>query len=68
MISGRVPTIVMTFKRVQAAQERAGQTPLNGWLGLVLYIVIVPAFWGYMQSGLNSAWRAAAEGDAEPQA
>jgi hypothetical protein len=49
-------TIVMTFKRVQAAQERAGQTPLNGWLGLVLYLVFSPAFFAYMQSGLNSVW------------
>ena len=49
-------TIVMTFKRVQAAQERAGQTPLNGWLGLVLYLVFSPAYFAYMQSGLNSVW------------
>jgi Domain of unknown function (DUF4234) len=61
-------TTVTTFQRVQAAQRLTGQTPINGWLGLVLYIVIVPAFWGYMQSGLNSAWRAAAERVAEPQA
>ena len=53
-------TTVTTFQRVQAAQRMNGQTPINGWLGLVLYLVIFPAFYGYMQSGLNSAWRAAA--------
>ena len=30
-------TTVTTFKRIQAAQRLAGQSPINGWLGLVLY-------------------------------
>ena len=47
-----------TFQRVQAAQRLTGQTPINGWIGLVLYIVIQPAFYAYMQSGLNTVWRA----------
>jgi Domain of unknown function (DUF4234) len=59
-------TTVTTFQRIQAAQRVTGRTPINGWLGLVLYLVIVPAYWGYMQSGLNSAWRAAAEATSEP--
>jgi hypothetical protein len=54
-------TTVTTFKRVQAAQKHAGQPPINGWLGLVLYVVISPALYAYMQSGLNSVWRAQAE-------
>ena len=49
-----------TFKRVQAAQRLTGQTPINGWLGLVLYLVISPVLYAYMQSGLNSAWKAQA--------
>ena len=53
-------TTVTTFKRVQAAQKLAGQTPINGWLGLVLYVVISPAMYSYMQSGLNSVWKAQA--------
>jgi len=53
-------TTVTTFKRVQAAQRLAGQNPINGWLGLVLYIVIAPAFDAYMQSGLNGVWKAQA--------
>jgi hypothetical protein len=59
-------TTVTTFQRVQAAQRLTGKTSINGWLGLVLYIVIFPAYFGYVQSGLNSAWRAA--GSAEQEA
>ncbi len=49
-------TTITTFKRVQAAQKLAGETPINGWLGLVLYLVFSPAYVAYMQSGLNSVW------------
>ena len=51
-------TLVTTFKRVQAAQRLAGGPPINGWLGLVLYVVISPAYYAYMQSGLNNVWKA----------
>jgi hypothetical protein len=51
-------TTVTTFKRVQAAQRMNGQTPINGWLGLVIVLVISPVLIGYLQSGLNSAWTA----------
>ena len=50
-------TTVTTFRRVQAAQRLAGRQPINGWLGLVLYVVISPAFYAYMQSGLNGVWK-----------
>lgn len=50
-------TTVTTFKRIQKAQQLTGQSPINGWLGLVLYVVISPALYAYMQSGLNSVWR-----------
>ena len=59
-----VPAIwshVTTFKRVQAAQRLAGIEPLNGWIGLILYLVISPAFYAYMQSGLNNVWRTVAQ-------
>jgi hypothetical protein len=52
-------TTVTTFQRVQAAQRLTGVDPINGWIGLILYIVISPVLFGYMQSGLNSVWRAA---------
>jgi hypothetical protein len=60
-------TTVTTFQRVQAAQRLTGQTPINGWLGFVLYIVFSPALYGYMQSGLNSAWRAGSVAEPESQ-
>lgn len=58
-------TVVRTFKRVQFAQKLAGVEQVqNGWIGLVLYIVISPAFFAYMQSGLNEVWKAQAGGAA----
>ena len=60
-------TTVTTFQRVQAAQRLTGQSALNGWLGLVLYVVITPAMWAYMQSGLNGVWRTQAK-EAQPEA
>jgi hypothetical protein len=51
-------TTVTTFQRIQAAQRLAGQMPINGWIGLLLYLVFSPAFYAYMQSGLNSVWKA----------
>ena len=53
-------TTVTTFQRVQAAQRLTGQTQINGWLGVVLYIVISPVLYAYMQSGLNSVWKSQA--------
>jgi low temperature requirement protein LtrA len=50
-------TSVTTFQRVQKAQQIVGQAPLNGWIAVLLYIVISPVFFAYMQSGLNSVWR-----------
>jgi hypothetical protein len=56
-------TTVTTFQRIQKLQRLTGHTtPINGWIGLILYLVIFPALYGYMQSGLNSSWRAVAEG------
>jgi hypothetical protein len=59
-----VPALVSFFngfKRVQAAQRLNGIEPINGWIGLILFIVFYPAFMGYMQSGLNPVWRAQAD-------
>ena len=60
LIVPAVWTTVTTFQRVQAAQRLNGQTQINGWLGVVLYIVISPVLYAYMQSGLNSVWKAQA--------
>jgi hypothetical protein len=53
-------SVINTFERVQKAQRLAGVEVLNGWIGLVLYIVLSPAFFAYVQSGLNDAWKAQA--------
>jgi Domain of unknown function (DUF4234) len=53
-------TTVTTFQRIQIAQRLHRQVPVNGWLGLVLGLVLSPALFAYMQSGLNSTWSAAA--------
>jgi hypothetical protein len=50
-------TTITTFRRVQASQRLSGQPQLNGWLGLVIYLVISPVFLAYMQSGLNGVWQ-----------
>jgi hypothetical protein len=58
-----VPALVSIyngFKRVQAAQRLTGIEPINGWIGLILFLVFYPALMGYMQSGLNPVWRAQA--------
>ena len=59
-------TTVTTFQRVQAAQRLTGESPINGWLGLVLYLVLSPAMYAYMQSGLNGVWKAQSAASAEP--
>ena len=48
-------------KRVQGASRVAGKDPVNGWLCLILYLIIAPAFWAYIQVSLNDVWRAQAE-------
>src|SRR5262249_44990317 len=45
-------SMINTFQRIQATQRLTGQQEsLNGWMGLVLYLVIPPAFHAYEQSG-----------------
>ena len=65
LIVPAVWTTVTTFKRVQAAQRLVGNEPLNGWIGLILYLVLSPAFYAYMQSGLNGVWKAQAVSPAD---
>jgi hypothetical protein len=67
-----IPPLVALYrqaKRIQQAQQMAGVQPMNGWLALVLYLVLSPVFFAYEQSELNKAW--AAEGgpveDGSPQ-
>jgi uncharacterized membrane protein YhaH (DUF805 family) len=55
-----IVALVRQGKRIQQAQQLAGVQPMNGWLALVLYLVVSPVFFAYEQSELNKAW--AAEG------
>jgi hypothetical protein len=51
-------SIFRCFKRIQALQRIAGgNEPINGWIGVLAFIVFSPILYGYMQSGLNSAWQ-----------
>jgi uncharacterized protein DUF4234 len=64
-----VPAIwshVTTFQRIQRAQRLVGIEPLNGWIGLILYVVLSPAFYAYMQSGLNNVWRTVGQPESAP--
>lgn len=54
------------FKRVQAAQRLVGSDSINGWIGLILFLVISPAYAAYMQSGLNAVWERLDGSDVEP--
>ena len=55
-------------KRVIGVARLTGTEPVNGWIALILFIVIQPAYWAYVQSSLNQAWRAAARDELTPMA
>jgi hypothetical protein len=44
------------FGRVQKAAGLSGQERPNGWIALILYLLIAPAFWAYIQVTLNDVW------------
>jgi hypothetical protein len=48
-------------KRVIGASRLAGREPLNGWIALILFLLISPGLWAYMQVSLNDVWRQEAE-------
>jgi hypothetical protein len=56
-----IPPLVAMFrqaKRIQQAQRIAGVEPMNGWLALVLYLVVSPVYFAYGQTELNKVWLA----------
>ncbi|HXV06053.1 MAG TPA: DUF4234 domain-containing protein [Solirubrobacterales bacterium] len=60
-----IPALVTYWrgvKRVQGASRVAGKEPLNGWIALILYFLLAPGLWAYVQVSLNDVWRQ----DAEP--
>ena len=56
------------FKRVQAASGLAGRERANGWIALILYLLLAPALWAYIQVSLNEVWEQDADAltDAQP--
>ena len=50
------------FKRVQKACSLVGIEAPNGWIALILYLLLPPAFYAYVQVSLNEIW----ERDADP--
>lgn len=55
-----VPALVSYWRgteRVQLAARVGVTKPPNGWIALLLYIFISPAFWAYIQASLNKLWR-----------
>jgi hypothetical protein len=58
-----VPALITYWRgaqRVQGAAQITGREPISGWIAIVLYLVIAPALWAYMQMSLNDVWRSEA--------
>lgn len=59
-----VPALVSYWrgtKRVQGASKIAGREPVSGWIALILYLLLSPGFWAYLQVSLNNIWEQEAE-------
>jgi hypothetical protein len=56
-----IMTYINGTKRVQGAAKIAKREPVNGWLVLVLYLVLSIGMWAYLQSSLNQIWEQEAE-------
>ena len=48
-------------KRVMGASKLGGKEPLNGWIAIILYLLLSPALWAYVQVSLNDIWKQEAE-------
>ena len=59
-----VPALITYWrgtKRVMGASQLAGKEPLSGWIAIILYLLIAPGLWAYIQVSLNDIWRQEAE-------
>jgi hypothetical protein len=69
-----IPPLISYWRgteRVQEAARIGGREPVNGWIALLLFLVLSIGFWAYLQWSLNEVWRAEAEaprGGAQPRA
>ena len=60
-----VPPLVSYWrgtKRIMGAAKIAGKEPVNGWIALLLYLLLSPGMWAYLQVSLNHIWEQEAEG------
>jgi hypothetical protein len=59
-----IPPLVSYWRgtqRVQGASKIARREPVNGWIALILYLLLAPGMWFYLQSSLNEVWQQEAE-------
>ena len=59
-----IPALVTYWrgtKRVQGASKLSGKEPVNGWIALILYLLLAPGLWAYIQVSLNHIWEQEAE-------
>ncbi|HEX6204770.1 MAG TPA: DUF4234 domain-containing protein [Solirubrobacterales bacterium] len=59
-----IPALVSYWrgtKRVMGAAKITGQEPVSGWISIILYLLLAPAFWAYLQVSLNHVWEQEAE-------
>jgi uncharacterized protein DUF4234 len=62
-----VPAVITYWrgtKRIQGASRIAGKEPVNGWIALILYVILAPAYYAYLQISLNDVWQR--EGEPAP--
>ncbi|MEX2106026.1 MAG: DUF4234 domain-containing protein [Solirubrobacterales bacterium] len=59
-----IPALVSYWrgtKRVMGASKLAGREPVNGWIAIILYLLLSPALFAYLQVSLNHVWEQEAE-------
>ncbi len=59
-----VPALITYWrgtKRIMGAANVAGREPVSGWISIILYLLLSPAFWAYLQVSLNHVWEQEAE-------
>ena len=59
-----VPALITYWrgtKRIMGAAKIAGREPVSGWISVILYLLLAPAFWAYLQNSLNHIWAQEAE-------
>jgi hypothetical protein len=52
-----IMSLINTHKRITAAQRLYGVEEANGWIALILYVLLGPAMFAYWQSNLNKVWQ-----------